>query len=114
MIPSFWINQTISRSQIPLCFVNVLDLTKVDFNKWEYSRVRTGLYLVKPTETVVNLTKLSPVRTAGKLDKLLSVERRLSVYPSTAESFTGPTEQRKTNIVSFTSMKSPVRTAIVK
>ena len=46
------------------------------------SRVRTGHFLVKLTETVVNLTKFSPMRTAGKVTKLSSIDHRLLVLPS--------------------------------
>jgi hypothetical protein len=69
---------------------------------YNISRVRTGLFLVKLTETVVNLTKLSPMRTAGKVTKLSSIDHRMLVLPSRRGSFTGPFGSRKNYIVSFT------------
>jgi hypothetical protein len=49
----------------------------------DLSPVRTGLFVVKLTETVVNLTKLSPMRTAGsgKVTKLSSIDHQLLVLP---------------------------------
>ena len=41
------------------------------------SRVHTGLFFIKLTETVVNLTKLSPMWIAGKAKKLSSIDGRL-------------------------------------
>ena len=61
-----------------------------------------GLFWVKLTETVVNLTKLSPMRTAGKVTKLSSIDHRMLVLPSRRGSFTGPFGSRKNYIVSFT------------
>ena len=63
------------------CNYGYILFTSLQFLQYQHlsilSHVRTGLFLAKLMETVVNLTKLNPMWTARKVTKLSSVDRQL-------------------------------------